>query len=106
MDGEKFDGFLEQMAHHSLKLVQGLCLQCSGGDYAACCDCNIRKCDRDGFVARRIDLLRLVGHLAGIGRSRCLCNGQVDVGLFVARTEATRPEIDGAFLVEFDETRM
>ena len=106
MDGEKFDGFLEQMAHHSLKLVQGLCLQYVGGDYAACCDCNIRKCDRDGFVARRIVLLRLLGHLAGFGHNLRLCNGQVDVGLVVVRTEATHSEIDGAFLVEFDEACM
>ena len=106
MDGEKFDGFLEQMAHHSLKLVQRLCLQYSGGDYAARCDCNIRKCDRDGFVARGIDLLRLVGHLAGFGHNTRVYSGQVDVGLVVARTEATHSEIDGAFLVEFDEARM
>ena len=47
-----------------------------------------------------------MGHLAGIGHNRRLCNGQVDVGLVVVRTEATHSEIDGAFLVEFDEARV
>lgn len=57
-------------------------------------------------MARDVSLLRLVGHLAGIGHSIRLCDGQLNVGSAGAPAETTRPEIDGAFLAKFDEASM